>query len=180
MRIYLKKTIVVFVVGFLIATLFSLSTVRPTRVNIAEASFLDIIIALVAINPLHVSISVPAQAQLGRNFKAEVRVENRGEERIRNLKVELFTSSGLELVNKNALKGFGALNGNSTKKISWQVQGTEVGNFSISVRASAQVRADAISVQGNTALVSIVEKSSPPRPRPNALQRFLSFFSGWF
>ena len=180
MQPYLKKTIVIFFVGFLVAALFSLSSTRPTRVNVAEASFLDIIIGLVAINPLHVSISVPSEVELGRNFKAEVMVENRGDGRIRNLNVELFTSSGLTLVNKKAVKEFGALNGKSTKSISWQVKGTEVGNFSISVSASGEVRSDAISAQGNTALVRVVEKSSPPGPRPNAFARFLSFFRGWF
>ena len=177
---YLKKATCVLFTGFLVAALFSLSPVGPTRVHVAEASFLDIIIGLVAINPLHVNISVPSEAELGRNFKAEVAIENKGDERIRNHKVEIFTSSGLVLVNKSAVKEFGALNGNSTKNISWQVKGTEVGNFSISVSASGEVRSDAISAQGNTALVTVVERFPPPRPRLNAFARFLSFFSGWF
>lgn len=175
-----KKTTAILFVGFLVAALFSSGGVLPTRANIAEASFLDIIIGLVAINPLHVSISVPAEVELRRNFKAEVTVENKGDERIRNLKVEIFTSSGLVLVNKNTVKEFGVLNGNSTKNISWQVKGTEVGYFSISVSASGEVRSDAISAQGNTALVDVVGRFPPPRPRLSVFARFLSFFSGWF
>lgn len=180
MRAYLKKTIAVFFIGFLVAALFSLSPAQPERVSIAEASFWDTIIGLVTINPLHVNVSVPSEVNIGSNFKAEVTVENRGEEMIRNLKVELFISEGLVLVSKNAVKEFGALKGNGTKSISWQVQGTEIGNSSVSVSASAEVRGDAISSQGNTALVTVVEKSRFSPPRPNALQRFLSFFRSWF
>ena len=146
----------------------------------AKASIWDTIIGFVAINPLHVSISVPEEAKLGRNFKAEVTVENRGDERISNVVVEIFISNGLVLVNKNTVKESGTIKGNGTRNILWQVKGTEAGNFSVSVRASAVVREDAVSIQGNTAIITITDASVTPVSTPNMFQIFLNFFRRWF
>lgn len=180
MKSNFKKIAFIFFVAFLVVTISFFPQLRGGTVGVAGASFWDTIIGFVTINPLRVSISVPAEADLGRNFKAEVTVENRGDERISNVMVEIFISKGLVLVNKNAIKEIGIIQGNKTKNISWQVRGTEAGNFSISVSAFAVVRGDVVSAQGNTALVTITEGTAPPRPTPNVFQSFIGFFLRWF
>jgi len=180
MKSHLKKIAFFLFMAFLVVSISFFPQLQAGTMSIAEASFWDTIIGFVAINPLRVSLSVPAEADLGRNFKAQVIVENRGDERISNVMVEIFISKGLVLVNKNAIKKIGMVRGNRTKNISWQVKGTEAGNFSISVSASAVVRGDVVSTQGNTALITITDGPAPPIPTLNVFQSFLSFFRRWF
>ena len=165
---------------FLITTLFFSGVLPKENIPIAEASFLDTIIALVTINPLRVSILAPREVDLERKFKAEVTVKNRGDEKISNIEVEIFISEGLVLVSKNATKNIGQISGNKEKKILWQVKGIETGNFSISVQASGIVRGDAVSAEGNTAIVTVKEKSPPPGKSTNIFQSLFSFFQRWF
>lgn len=170
----------VFIVFFVI-TIFPIGTLSQNKaVNIAEASFLDAIIAFVTINPLSIHISVPKEMNVERNFKAEAIVQNKGEERISNVEVEIFISEGLVLVNKNASKNTGNILGNREKKISWQVKGIETGNFSVSVRVSGIVKEDAISVEGNTAFITIKEKSLPPGRLSFISQNFFDFIKQLF
>ena len=180
MNSYSKKTAPLLLAAFFVLAISFFPQFQRGTTGVAEASLWDTIIGIVAINPLHVSISVPAEAELGRNFKAQIIVENRGDERISEAGVQIFISKGLVLVNKNAVKKVGTIRGSSTKNIFWQVKGTEAGNFSISVSASAVVRGDVVTAQGNTALGVIIEKSPPPRPKLSLFQRFLGFFSRWF
>ena len=180
MNSHLKKIASFLVAAFFVLAISFFPQFQRGTTGVAEASLWDTIIGIVAINPLHVSISVPAEAELGRNFKAQVIVENRGDERISEVGVQIFISKGLVLVNKNAIKEVRTVRGNGTKNISWQVKGTEAGKFSISVSASAVVRGDVVTAQGNTALIAIIEKSPAPRLKPNLLQKFLGFFSRWF
>ena len=175
----MKISPLLFVV-FLVLAISFFPQYQRSATGVAEASFWDTIIGLVAINPLGVSVSVPAEAELERNFKARVTVENRGDDRVSSVRVEIFVSKGLVLVNKNAVKEIGTIQGSKKKNVSWQVRGTEVGNFSISFSASAVVRGDVASTQGNTALITIIENFSPPIPTPNVFQSFLSFFRRWF
>jgi len=183
-----KKIPPPFFTALLVAALFFLGTSfvstfgisQKGMVRVAEASFLDTIVAFVTINPLRVHISTPSEAELGRNFKAEVIVENRGKARISNVEVEIFISNGLVLVSKNVSKEIGNVSGNRQKKIFWQVKGIETGNFGISVRATGAVRGDAVSAEGNTAFVTVKEKSSPPGKSTNIFQSFFSFFKKWF
>jgi len=179
MNSHLKKIAPLPLVVFFVLAISFFPQFRGEAVDVAEASFWDTIVGLVAINPLHVSVSVPEEAELGRNFKAQVIVENRGDDRISKVRIEIFTSKGLVLVNKNAVKEGGTVQGNGTKNISWQVKGAEAGNFSISVNASAVVRGDVVSAQGNTALVTIIEDPVPPRPTPHTLRDLFRFFRRW-
>ena len=167
-------------VVFLVAALFFSGMSQKGTVRVADASFLDTIVAFVAINPLRVRISTPSEAEVGRNFKAEAIVKNRGEARISNVEVEIFISEGLVLVSKSASKEAGTISGNRQKKIFWQVKGIETGNFGISARASGVVRGDAVSAEGNTAFVTIKEKSPPLGKSTNIFQSFFSFFQRWF
>lgn len=180
MQNYLKKIGLVFFFAFLVVTVSFSGKAGAGVINVAEASFLDIVRGLVRINPLHVTISVPTEAELGKNFKAEVLVENRGEDKISNVRVEIFTSDGLVLINKNSFKEIGAIQGNKTKNIFWQVRGTEIGNFSISVSVSAEAGGNVVSVEGNTAVVRVIEKSSPPIHFSNLFQKFFAIFAKFF
>ena len=175
-----KKISISFFAVFLVTTLLFLGTPQKGVVRIAEASFLDTIVAFVTINPLRVRISTPSEADVGRNFKAEVIIENRGDVRISNVNVEIFISEGLVLVSKDGSKEIGNVSGNREKKILWQVKGIETGNFGISVQATGRVRGDAVSAEGNTAVVAVVEKSSPPGKPTNIFQNFFSFLKKWF
>lgn len=179
-KVIKKTTILLFAVFFVITISFTNVLFQNKTVNIAEASFLDAIIAFVTINPLSVHISVPTEVEVERNFKAEVIVKNKGEERINNVEVEIFISEGLVLVNKNASKNTGNILGNKEKKVSWQVKGTTTGNFSVSVRASGVVREEAINTEGNTDFITVREKSPHPGKRTNIFQNFFSFFQKWF
>lgn len=180
MQNYLKKTVLVFFFVFFTIAIF-FSGITPTKVTgIAEASFLDTVKSLVTINPLRVSISAPAEVELGRNFKAEILVKNRGKDKISNVRVELFTSNGLVLISKNSFKEIGAIQGNKTKKFSWQVKGTEIGNFSILVSASAEAGENVISAEGNTAIVSVIEKSSSPTYFSNLFQSLFNILAKLF
>jgi len=204
---FVKKAASIFIAGFFAAAIFFFgvagvglrfagvaSDPQAGMVNTAEASFLDTIVALVAINPLHLAVSAPAEVKVGKKFKVETQVENRGEERISNVRVELFISKGLVLVRKNLVKDVGTIRGNGTKTVSWQLKGIETGNFGISARASGEVRGDVVSAEGDTIFVAIVEKSSPGGPGPHSgsprsrgehfVQNFFAFFGGllgkWF
>ena len=178
-KVVKKLSFPLFVV-FLVIALFFSSVSHAGLMNTAEASFFDSIIALVTINPLRVRISTPAEVVVGRNFKAEVTVENRGKARINNAIVEVFISKGLVLVRKNSSREIGIISGNKEKKVFWQVKGIETGNFGISVRASGVVKGDAVSAEGNTAVVTVKEKSPPPGKFTNIFQSFFSFFQRWF
>lgn len=168
---------------FLVALLFFSGILQVSQwgtTRVAEAGFLDTIVAFVTINPLRVRISTPSEVEVGRNFKAEVIVENRGEARISNVEVEIFISEGLVLVSKDVFKVVGQVSGNREKKTLWQVKGIETGNFGISVQATGRVRGNAVSAEGNTAFVTVVEKSSPPGKHTSIFQNFFSFFKKWF
>ena len=180
----IKKAASIFLAGFFAAAIFFSGVSGKGVVSIAEASFLDTIVALVAINPLHLSVSAPQEVEVGKKFKVETTVENRGEERLSNVRVELFISKGLVLVRKNSVKDVGKIRNNGAKTISWQLKGVETGNFGISARAWGEVRGDVVSADGDTIFVVIAEKSSPGGPGPHFVQNFFSFFSGllerWF
>lgn len=181
-----KKAPLFFFTALLVAALFFSGTYStfgiPQKggVHVAEASFLDTIVAFVTINPLRVRISTSDEAEVGKNFKAEVLVENRGDARISNVNVEIFISEGLVLVSKNVSKKIGNVSGNREKKISWQVKGTETGNFGILVQATGKVRGDAVSAEGNTAVITIKEKSPPRGNTITLLQKFFNVFKKWF
>jgi len=175
-----KKIFSPFFIIILVAILFFSGISHNGTMRIAEASFLDTIVAFVTINPLRVHITTPTEAEVGRNFKAEVIVENRGDVRISNVEVEIFISEGLTLVRKNSSQEIGIISGNKEKQISWQVKGTETGNFSISVRASGVVRGNTVIDEGNTVLVTIKEKSHPPGKPTNFFQIIFNIFQRWF
>ena len=76
-----------------------LAVFLPTVVlfSSTQASFLDIIRALVTINPLEVVVSAPPLVETNKMFKVEARVINKGEERIGRVTAEIFLSEGLAL-----------------------------------------------------------------------------------
>ena len=114
---------------FLVAVLFF-------EAYVARASFLDIIRALVTINPLEVSIGTPAEAEIGKVFKVEARARNKGEEKIENAKAEIFLPPELVLIQKDPVKEIGVISGKREKKISWPVRGEIAGDYIVSVLVS--------------------------------------------
>ena len=62
----------------------------------AQASLWDAIRAWVTINPLEVDVSAPAEAEIGKVFKVTAEATNKGEEKIENVKGEIFLSAKLE------------------------------------------------------------------------------------
>ena len=128
----------------------------------AHASFLDIIRALVTINPLQVSVSAPSEVELGKNFKVEAIVNNKGQEKIENSKGEIFLPEGLSLTKQNTIKKIGVIPGKKGKKVLWQVRGEQLGKYIISVSVSGELKGDIVNAQGTTLVVSVKEKTSPP------------------
>ena len=171
MRAPAKKIIFVFATVFLVSTIGSATAV--------QASFLDSIRALVTINPLRVSVSVPGEVELGKAFRVEAKVINKGAEKIENAEAEIFLPAGLVLVRKNPIQEVRVIPGRKEKKVFWSVKGEQLGNFGISASAQGELRGDIISAQGNTVIVTVIEKPPPGRPL-SLFQSFFDILRGWF
>lgn len=157
---------------FLVAVLFF-------EVSVAHASFLDIIRALVTINPLEVSVGTPVEAEIGRVFKVEARVINKGEEKIENVKAQIFLPEGLILQKENSIQHIGVIPGKREKNIFWQVKGEIAGDYIISVSVSGELGVDMVSADASTK-ITLKEKSSPPGRPLNIFEIFFDMFRGRF
>lgn len=140
----------------------------------AQASFLDIIRALVTINPLQVSVSAPSEVELGKNFKVEVIAKNKGREKIENATSEIFLPAELTVTQKETIKKMGVITGKNEKKVLWQVRGEQLGKYIISVSVSGELKGDVVSAQGTTLVISVKEKPAPPGGGPGP--SFRGFF----
>lgn len=144
---------------------------------VAQAGFLDMIQVLVAINPLKVTVSVPSDVELGKVFKVEAKIINRGEERIEDGEAQIFLPQGLILLEKNTVRKIKVIFPKREKKVSWRVRGEELGNYVISVSAKGELRDDTISAQGNTVVVTVQPKLRSSGSSYSFWQRFLDIFS---
>ena len=145
-----------------------------------QASFLDIIRALVTINPLEVVVSAPSLVETNKMFKVEARVINKGEERIGRVTAEIFLPGGLALTKKNTVQNVGAISGRREKRIQWSVKAEQTGNYFILVSATAELKGDSITAEGNTVTVTAQENAVIKKPQPtNLLQRFLATLQRW-
>ena len=148
----------------------------------AQASFLDIIRALVTINPLELDVTAPAEAQINRVFKVEAVATNKGKDTILNAEAEIFLPSGLALLKNEPTQKMGVIRGMKEKKVSWSVKGEgieNVVNYIISVVVSGELRGDIVSADGTTTIT--LKKKSPPPGRPfNIFQGFFDFLQGLF
>jgi len=145
----------------------------------AQASFLDIIRALVTINPLELDVTAPTEAQINKVFKVEAKAINKGEDKIENAKAEIFLPSGLALLKKDSIQKMGIIQGKKDKKVSWSVKGEDIGVYIISVEVSGELRGEPLSADG-TAKITLKEKSSPPGRPFNIFQGLFDFFQGLF
>ena len=149
---YLKKISTLFLAASILIVVFF-----P---NFAQASIWDVIKAWVTINPLEINVSAPAEVEIGKVFKVEARVINKGEEKVENARGEIFLPAGLILLKEDSVQEIGIIPGKKEKKISWQVRGEEIGSYVISVSASGELKGYIVSGEGST-LVKVGE----PLPR---------------
>ena len=150
--------------------------------SFVQASFLDIIRALVTINPLELDVTAPAEAQINRVFKVEAVVTNKGKDTILNAEAKIFPPEGLVLLKSKLTQKMGVIQGRKEKKVSWSMRGEgieNVVNYFISVEVSGELRGEPLSADG-TAKITLVEKSSPPGRPFNIFQEFFDFIQGLF
>lgn len=136
------------------------------------ASVFSIIVARVTINPFELTVSAPAEAAVGKAFKVDVKIRNKGEKEIRNAKVEIFLSEGLSL-KRSSVQNLGVIRGGKEKKASWQIRGEIAGNYFITVKAAGRLGIENIQSE-DSVMVTITEGTSPSR------NNFLEFFQRFF
>jgi len=172
-----KNSITIFVTLSLVAAFMTVQVGS----RVAEASLLDVIRALVTINPLEVDASSPFEVEVDRVFRVEATATNKGENRIESAEAQIFISGGLVIPvgglvipGENSVKQMGVIRGERDKKVFWQVRGEEVGSYVIAIKVSGILEGTEINDEGIT-LVDIIEKGTPGRR--NFLQIFQDFFS---
>lgn len=154
-------------IAFIFLAVFLLGNVSP-----AQASFLDIIRALVTINPLEIEVSAPSEVEVNKIFKIEVKATNKGEERIEKAKGEIFLPQGITLLRKNLSKKMGAIPGGRQKNVFWMVKGEDIGNYFISVRISGELNAQELSKE-KTIMIEIKKEILPAESQSFNPFRFL-------
>ena len=152
----IKISALLFTVLFSTTIFFSWTAVQG-RMHVAHASFLDIIRALVTINPLEVDVSAPAEVEIGKVFKVEASLINKGEDVINKAEAQIFVPEGLTLL-KDSTQNRGVIRGEREKTASWQIRGEVLGSYIISVKATGILGETAINAE-DSALVKIIEKS---------------------
>ena len=147
----------------------------------AQASLLDVIKALVTINPMGVVVSAPAEVEVGKTFKVEAEVQNKGSKEISNAKAKIFLpADGLVLNKKDAEKELGAIQGFREKKAVWPVKGETVGSYIIYVSASGELDGQVIGAEGNSVVVEVLKKIRPTRNNSELFSKILDIFRAWF
>jgi len=164
-----RKLTLLFVIFFFSGILI----VQSSRV---QAGFFDFIKALVTINPLDVEVSAPAEEELGKAFKIEATIVNKGDVKIENITAEIFLSAGLRLERKDEFEQINRLQGGKSRIVFWFVKGTDIGFHSASVSAKAEVGGDIVDADGNTVIVEIHEELPPPGQSRGIFESFLNFF----
>lgn len=144
----------------------------------AQASLLDAIRAWVTINPLEVDVSAPAKVGINSVFKVTAKVTNKGEEKIKNVRGEIFLNEKLVLLKKNPIQKMGVIQGNKSKKISWTVRGIEEGDCVITTSITGELKENLISAE-DSVLVKIKNYTENYRLR-RWYQNIFNFFRRWF
>ena len=178
MQGYVKKNLILFLVIFVLTTIFFLGKIGKTENYFAQASFWDMIWARVTINPLSVNVSAPAEVEVDKVFKVEAKLINKGEEKIEKAKGEIFLPEGLVLLKKDPVQEIGVIQGKKEKKISWSVRGEEIGNYFILVKVLGELKGEGISAEDGT-MVEVIK----PLPKGKIVQWFqnlFDFFRGRF
>jgi len=173
MQSYIKK-ILLFILIALVLFVFLFFGTNYFKKQLASLS--SIITAWVTINPLEVKVSAPAEVEIDKVFKVEARLINKGEEKIENAKAEISLTSGLDLIKKDSIQEIGVIPGKKEKKVSWSVKGIELGNHSILVKASGELRGEPITAE-DTIMIKVVEFL--PRGK-GWLKNLFDLFQEWF
>ena len=169
----IKISVLTFAV-FLFAAAFFSGAAVPVKTPIAQASFLDIIRALVTINPLEVDVLPLADTEIDRVFRVEAVAVNKGEDAIESAEAQIFVPEGLVVLGGDPVKQMGVIRGGRDKKVFWQVRGEETGSYVVSVKASGILGGTEISDEDST-LVNIIERGTPGRR--SILQILRDFFN---
>lgn len=169
-----KKILLVFLITFVLFLSLFLFSQAFFKNQIASLS--GMITAWVTINPLEVDVSVPAKVEINRVFKVTAEIINKGGEKIKNAKGEIFLPDELKLVKKNREQKIGVLTSKGKKFISWSVKGKESGNYIILVKASGELRREVISAE-DSAMVKIKNSRRDIWPL-RWFRGFLDFFRG--
>ena len=173
-----KKISLFFLAIFILIAGFCSGIIIDKKDYQAQASLWDAIRAWVTINPLEVDVSAPTEAEIGKVFKVTAEATNKGEEKIENVKGEIFLSEGLVLLNKNPVQKTGVIQSKKSKKISWIVRGIGTGNYVIATLVTGELKGNLISAESST-MIEIKESVAKPRPR-KWYQNIFDFFQGWF
>jgi len=171
---YFKKPSLLFLAIFILIAGFC-GGVKDCQ---AQSSFWDAIKAWVTINPLEVNVSTSAEAEINKVFKVTAKVTNKGEEKIENVKGEIFLPEGLVLLKKNPIQKTGVIQGKKSKKISWTVRGTEMGNYIFAVSVTGELKGDLVTTE-DSSWVEIKESVEKTKPQ-KWYQNIFNFFRRWF
>ena len=177
----LKKILFTLLMACLIAVSFCAGAIN--NAPIAQASLLDIIQALVAINPLELTMTAPPEAVINEAVKIEVVIKNKGEEKIDNIQAEIFLPEGLVLITKKQIYKIGAIPPLKEKKTRWLVKGEKSGEYIILVSVKGKLGEHEISSEEST-VVAILNKAdtarlNSPQSFHNLWQGLLNFFKNW-
>ena len=175
MEEYLKK-ILISVLAISILSFILLLGIQYGGNNLA--SLFNVIVARVTLNPLEVEVSAPAEVEIGKVFKVTAKLINKGGERIKNGKGEIFLHSGLALLKKETVQGIGVIPAKKEKKVSWSIRGEQIGNYIIVVSGSGELKGEGISAGDS---INVEVKKSLKGTQPHILlQTLFDFFQKWF
>lgn len=176
-----KKIFLTFLTVSIVTAAFLFSPIK-NNIPIARASFLDVIRALVTINPLELNIPALSEAVIDEVFKVEARIKNKGEEKIDSAQAEIFLHEDLVLVRKKPVQHIGVIPRNKEKKASWQIKGEKSGKYVISISVQGELKEHRVSIDAST-IVTIVDEASQTGPgsslSPGLWQRLLNFLQTW-
>lgn len=139
-----KKFLILFLTVFIVTAVFIYGKFGHAENYFAQASLWDTIKARVAINPLFVDVSAPAEVEIDKIFQVEAKVKNKGGEKIENAIGEIFLPPEIVIIKKDSVQKIGVIPGKKEKKISWAVKGRKEGNYIISVLISGKLKGELV------------------------------------
>lgn len=165
---YIKK-ILLLVLLISLLCFFVFLGINYLKINLA--SLFSVITAWVTINPLEVDVSAPREIKIGKVFQVKAEVINKGEEKIEEVKGEIFLPAGLVLIRKDSIQEIGTIPAEKEREIRWSVRGEKIGNYFISVKVWAKLKGEEISAE-DSVMVKVVKS----QPRGKFFERFQAWF----
>lgn len=164
---------------FLLSVLYFFGGTIFGNSSVIQASFYDFIKAFVTINPLDIEVSIPTEVEIGKTFKVEVTIINKGDVKIEDTEGEIFLPVELSLLGKSTVKNVGVVPGGRAKRITWQIKGNTVGQYIISVFVVGEVNGDPVNAEESKVL-SVNEQASLPGQSSNIFIRFFNRLQNLF